>query len=42
MALAWGIGAGEGGFDGLELASMRQIAHEVLVSLEKSYPELFK
>ena len=39
MGLGWGYNDKQGDFTGLELASMRQIAHELFVSLERSYPD---
>lgn len=42
MALAWGIAGKGGDFTGVEVASMRQIAHELIASLEKGCPQLFK
>ena len=40
MAVSWGVKERQGNFTGLELASMRQIAHKLLASLERSCPDL--
>jgi hypothetical protein len=42
MALSYRFNEREGDFSGIQLASVRQIAHEILRSIEDSCPQLFQ